>query len=133
MLTKSLPNGIASIRQFEHSAYCLWRVGLLGSTGLAPCVAFLLIGGEGGIQLARFASSLLTCRSAAASVEQGSKAHTALGRKTKWAPQGDPFHFLAERQVACGGCSGGVAYLRRQTDAVYSDYVKPRMRIVTII
>ena len=34
---------------------------------------------------------------ARARLEQVSKAHTALGRKTKWAPLGAHFCFLAER------------------------------------
>jgi hypothetical protein len=58
---------------------------------------FSISGGEGGIQLARFASSLPTGRYAAASVEQGSKSSTTLGKKSKMGPQGPHFQFLAER------------------------------------
>ena len=40
---------------------------------------------------------MLTGGCAAAPVEQGSKAHTALGKKSKMGPPGPHFHFLAER------------------------------------
>ena len=53
-------------------------------------------GGEGGIQLARFASSLQTCRYAAAFVEQGSHPQPHSARKQKGPARG-PFDFLAER------------------------------------
>ena len=56
---------------------------------------FYFSGGEGGIQLARFASSLQTCRYAAAFVEQGSKSSTH-SAKIQNAPEG-AFHILAER------------------------------------
>ena len=46
---------------------------------MAERVGWPLRGAEGGC--------------AAARLEQGPKAHTALGRKTKWAPQGGPFLF----------------------------------------
>ena len=58
--------------------------------------AFYFSGGEGGIQLARFASSLQTCRYAAAFVEQGSKSSTH-SAKIQNAPEG-AFHILAERE-----------------------------------
>ena len=55
----------------------------LGQNAKGPKWGLSHCGGERGIQLARFASSLPTCRCAAALVEQGSKAQNSLGRKTK--------------------------------------------------
>ena len=70
----------------EHIMLAIQIIWFVNIIEIAPIVALGGVGttgGERGIQLARFANSLPTCRCAAALVEQGSKAQNSLGRKTK--------------------------------------------------
>jgi len=55
------------------------------------------------------AGSSPTGSCAAALVEQDSKAHTALGERSKKGPQGPDFRFLAVQRVLSGGCSAGTS------------------------
>ena len=94
------------MRQFEW-AFGTWddlvvvlRTISLAQVPLPPqqsrCDLHIGTSNEGGIQLARFANSLPTCRYAAALVEQGPHPQPHSARKTK-GPEKGPLIFLAER------------------------------------
>ncbi len=77
----------------------------------APQRGLSHFGGEGGIQLARFAGSLPTCRCAAALVEQGSNAHTHSAKMQK-APKRGLSHFGGEGGIQLARFAGSLPTCR---------------------